>query len=1014
MSVLNWNCRGIGLPSKIQFLKDVVRQERPDFIFLCETIDNKNKMERVRRALRFDGLISVDDVGKSGGLAFLWRHKDQAQLRSESRNHIDMEINMNGKDRWRLTGVYGEPDRNQRRKTWDLLRTLARDSNLPWCTIGDLNNVLSQEDKNGGAPYPSWLIDGFNEVLVDVELIDMDLVGHQFTWEKGRGTTAWTEVRLDRALTTMTWLNMFPVAKLYNLEGSSSDHSPILLTPEGNTKAGVRQKFRFENAWLTEPMCKQLVEESWGPESSEDIQIKIKTCGEKLQQWGKEITSRFGDRIKNCKKEMKRLRKCRDALSVKEFNDAKADLFRILEQREIFWRQRAKQLWLHSGDKNSRYFHAAATARRRNNQIDRLKNGEGCWVDWDEGLAEHITEFYSHLFRATQTNWHEVIDCIDTKITENQNRELLRVVTDEEVRSALFQMDPDKAPGPDGMTPGFYQKHWSIVGDDVVCLVRKFFQDGVMPTGLNDTNVVLIPKKKSPMVVGDLRPISLCNVLARIVTKVMANRMKHMLDEVVSECQSAFIPGRLITDNVMVGYEMIHYVKRKRRGKDGCMAVKIDMSKAYDRIEWGYQRELLCRMGFNDWWVHLVIQCVNSVSYTIIHGTREMGPVVPSRGLRQGDPLSPYLFILCAEGLSALLKKYETQRLLHGIKVSRHAPSVNHLLFADDSYLFCKANEAEALKLMELLQIFEEASGQQVNLSKSTVVFSSNVSLDSKEQVCHLLQMHEANESTVYLGLPNVVGRNKTRVFGFLKEKMKNRVHSWKELWISQAGREVLIKTVAQAMPTYAMSMFLLPNDITKDFERSLSRYWWGIKENDKCGIHWMKWSRLSKHKSNGGMGFRDFREFNLALLGKQAWRLATQTKTLASKVYKARYFADCHFFDSKLGDNPSLIWRSIWEAKSVVMAGARWKVGDGSQIKIRGHPWLQGVTNPCVTSKLQGLKNATVMSLMDMEGQHWDIDILKDLFNQRDQQCILSTNIGGEMSQISCIGMQISVVNIR
>lgn len=178
MSVLSWNRRGIGLPSKIQFLKDVVRQERPDFIFLCETNDNKNKMERARRALRFDGLISVDAVGKSGGLAFLWRHKDQAQLRSESRNHIDMEINMNGKDRWRLTGVYGEPDRIQRRKTWDLLRTLARDSNLPWCTIGYLNNVLSQEDKIGGAPYPSWLIEGFNEVLVDVELIDMDLVGH--------------------------------------------------------------------------------------------------------------------------------------------------------------------------------------------------------------------------------------------------------------------------------------------------------------------------------------------------------------------------------------------------------------------------------------------------------------------------------------------------------------------------------------------------------------------------------------------------------------------------------------------------------------------------------------------------------------------------------------------------------------------------------------------------------------------------------------------------------------------
>ncbi|XP_074351201.1 uncharacterized protein LOC141690330 [Apium graveolens] len=411
-------------------------------------------MERVRRALQFDGLISVDAIGKSGGLAFLWRYKDQAQLRSVSQNHIDMEITMDGKDRWRLTGIYGEPDRNQRRKTWNLLRTLARDSNLPWCAIEDLNNVVAQEDKTGGAPYPGWLIEGFNEVLVETELIDMDLVGHQFTWEKGRGTDSWTEVRLDRALTTVAWLNLFPLAKLYNLEVSASDHSPILLTPEGSNMQ---------------------VTESWGIESSDDIQKKVKTCGEKLYQWGKEITSRFGDRIKNCKKKMQMLRKCRDAESVRRYNDIKAELFLILEQKEIFWRQRSKQLWLHSGDKNSKYFHAAASVRRRNNQINRLKNGEGCWVDWDAGLADHITEYYNHLFTTTQTDWHETIECIDVKITEEHNMELLQTVTEDEVRTSLFQMDPDKAPGPDGMTPAFYQKHWSIVGNDVVGLVRKFF-----------------------------------------------------------------------------------------------------------------------------------------------------------------------------------------------------------------------------------------------------------------------------------------------------------------------------------------------------------------------------------------------------------------------------------------------------------------------------------------------------------------------------------------------------------
>lgn len=138
----------------------------------------------------------------------------------------------------------------------------------------------------------------------------------------------------------------------------------------------------------------------------------------------------------------------------------------------------------------------------------------------------------------------------------------------------------------------------------------------------------------------------------------------------------------------MIGYEMIHYLKRKRRGNIGGMALKIDMSKAYDRIEWDYLRELLIKTGFDSWWVHLVLQCVSSVSYNITHGFRDLGSVRPSRGLRQEDPLSPYLFILCAEGLFALLQKYESQELIHGLKICRQAPSISHLFFAADNYLF--------------------------------------------------------------------------------------------------------------------------------------------------------------------------------------------------------------------------------------------------------------------------------------------------------------------------------------
>jgi len=194
---------------------------------------------------------------------------------------------------------------------------------------------------------------------------------------------------------------------------------------------------------------------------------------------------------------------------------------------------------------------------------------------------------------------------------------------------------------------------------------QGFLNGGELPEEVNKTLLVLIPKVTNPQDLTQYRPISLCNVLYKICSKAMANRLHRILEEVISAEQSAFIPGRLITDNVLIAYECIHYLRNKR-GKQGDCAIKLDMAKAYDRVEWRYLECIMRAMGFPEVWISLVMKCVTSVTFSVRVNGVFSDEFKPSRGLRQGDPISPYLFLICSEGLSCMLKNIGPQYVSRG------------------------------------------------------------------------------------------------------------------------------------------------------------------------------------------------------------------------------------------------------------------------------------------------------------------------------------------------------------
>jgi len=213
------------------------------------------------------------------------------------------------------------------------------------------------------------------------------------------------------------------------------------------------------------------------------------------------------------------------------------------------------------------------------------------------------------------------------------NEELLTNFKAEEVWRALKQMHPKKAPSPNGLSPIFYQNYWDLVGSDVIKCVLNALNSGVMPSDLNETFICLIPKVKSPQKITEFKSISLCNVIYKIISKVLANRLKRILTIVIDESQSAFVPRRLITDNVLVEFETMHCIDQRKKGKEALMAIKLDMSKAYDRMEWVYLEVMMRSLGFHDKWISLIIMRMTTVSYLVLINDEPKGKITPSRGL---------------------------------------------------------------------------------------------------------------------------------------------------------------------------------------------------------------------------------------------------------------------------------------------------------------------------------------------------------------------------------------------
>ncbi|XP_074306671.1 uncharacterized protein LOC141641928 [Silene latifolia] len=794
---------------------------------------------------------------------------------------------------------------------------------------------------------------------------------------------------------TNQWMDIFPYAKTVHLDREWSDHAPIkLIFDKRMTGVEVRRSFKFEQAWLGEEGCEDAV---WRGVSKGGggLGEALKNCARELQAWKKNGIRKIGYLVERKSKQLSRLNDGdRSEEEVRKRKKLVAEIATLRRQEEQYWRQRSRALWLEEGDRNTKFFHTRAGERKRKNHISMLIDDAGMQRMGNEEVAGVANSYFRELFTSSQpANFDDTLVGMENRVLDRMNLLLRAEYREEEVIEALNQMHPLKAPGPDGMNGLFFQSFWHLIGKDVVGTVLAILRGELSPAEFNKTNIVLIPKKKAPDKIRDFRPISLCNVVYKLVSKVLANRLKTFLPEIVSENQSAFTPGRLITDNVLVAFEMFHHLKNSRQ-LDGFMALKLDMAKAYDRVEWNFLRRVLEVMNFDQGWINRVMACVSSVSFSVLINGSPSEEFKPERGLRQGDPLSPYLFILCAEAFSNLLRRAVAEEALHGLKISNEAPAISHLFFADDSILFVRATEGEANTVNSILRKYEEASGQLVSLDKTTVSFSKGVPGPVRNQVANRLGVREVEVHERYLGLPTVVGRSKKVITNIIRDKLCKRLHGWRGKILSRAGREVLIKAVANSLPTYVMSVFKIPASFCNELRSMVSRFWWGHGEGSR-GISWVSWKKMCRPKAVGGLGFRDFEAFNDALLAKQAWRLVTETNCLWARVMKARYYPRSDFMEANIGARPSYTWRGILGARVTLERGLRRRIGNGQDTLVWGQPWLYGNERGKVISPCQpGYDGVRVADLFQPGNAGWDVEKLHHLFMPFEVQRILNIRV--------------------
>ncbi|GJT69053.1 sugar transport protein 13 [Tanacetum coccineum] len=645
-----------------------------------------------------------------------WNHNDVDIMvinQDDQTIHVRVWLKLDRKELF-CSFVYAHNRYIQRRALWNSLglhKHYVRDR--PWCILGDFNAALFLHDSSAGNSNIDISMREFKECVEDIEVMDVQNSGLQFTWsQKPKGSSGLLK-KIDRIMANLKFNDIFAGAHAIFKPYRISDHAPSILNIPTVTKPKPKP-FKFYNIITSHEYFKQVVLEGWSKQVSGFHMFRV---AQKLKNLKKPLRKLLYEKG-NLHNNVNKLRDDLDCVQTRLDNDPFNEAIRQEEatvlaafndaclMEERFLKKKSKIDWLREGESNSAYFHKACKSRVSRSRIDVVTNGDGVVFKNDKVADVFVSHYEAFLGQPGYTHGFNDIDLFRVKLYENVALDMTRAITTQEVKSVLFS------------------------------------------TELNHTIIALILKVKSPTHVNDYRPISCCNVMFKCISKIIANRIKESLKDLVSPNQSAFVPGRSIADNVLLTHELMHNYHLDR-GLPRC-AFKVDIQKAYDTVNWDFLRKVLIGFGFHSRMIGWIMECVTATSFSISINGSLHGLFKGKHGLWQGDPLSPYLFTLIMEILTLMLQR-------------------------DDLFLFANGDVDSVRVIKDALFEFKKASGLVPSLPKSTAYFC-NVLNCTKSVILQILPFEEGRLPVKYLGVPLVSSRLIFRDCKELVKKVQARV----------------------------------------------------------------------------------------------------------------------------------------------------------------------------------------------------------------------------------------------